>query len=116
MSGREALLKLNDEREALEERIAQIREELETCSFPSSGADVAEGAAALQPVGLTGGLVDAEGFPRADVDVYAVRHRRHELARLQTDHQVRRRQRAPQGGAPPGRPRPGPTGSPYAPR
>ncbi|KAJ1565756.1 hypothetical protein HK405_011668, partial [Cladochytrium tenue] len=30
-------------------------------------------------------LVDSEGFPRADVDVYAVRHARHAAARLRTD-------------------------------
>ncbi len=39
------------------------------------------------PPGLKGPLVDAEGFPRADLDVYRVRHQRHRFACLQTDHQ-----------------------------
>merc|ERR1711998_309631 len=38
--------------------------------------------------GLHGGLVDSEGFPRADVDVHAVRSARHRLACLNTDHQA----------------------------
>ncbi|EEY55095.1 26S proteasome non-ATPase regulatory subunit, putative [Phytophthora infestans T30-4] len=38
--------------------------------------------------GLNGPLVDAEGFPRADIDVYRVRQLRHSLALKQTDHQT----------------------------
>lgn len=30
--------------------------------------------------GLHGGLVDAQGFPRADIDVHAIRNSRHRLA------------------------------------
>ena len=30
-----------------------------------------------QDVGMDGPLVDTEGFPRADIDVYSVRHARH---------------------------------------
>ncbi|KAL8455133.1 hypothetical protein Emag_000970 [Eimeria magna] len=42
--------------------------------------------------GLSGPLVDEEGFPRADIDVYAVREARHRLAYLQTDYRnVQRR-------------------------
>ncbi|KAL8436203.1 hypothetical protein ACSSS7_001933 [Eimeria intestinalis] len=42
--------------------------------------------------GLRGQLVDEEGFPRADIDVYAVREARHRLACLQTDYRnVQRR-------------------------
>ncbi|KAE8975559.1 hypothetical protein PR003_g26486 [Phytophthora rubi] len=37
--------------------------------------------------GLHGPLVDAEGFPHADVDVYRVRQLRHTLAVKRTDHQ-----------------------------
>jgi 26S proteasome non-ATPase regulatory subunit 9 len=36
--------------------------------------------------GLKGPLVDNEGFPRADIDVYRVRQLRHELAVKTTDH------------------------------
>ncbi|CDJ27829.1 26S Proteasome non-ATPase regulatory subunit 9, putative [Eimeria mitis] len=37
--------------------------------------------------GLDGPLVDEEGFPRADIDVHAVRDARHRLACLKTDYQ-----------------------------
>ncbi|KAK7497073.1 hypothetical protein BaRGS_00011603 [Batillaria attramentaria] len=37
-------------------------------------------------VGMDGPLVDTEGYPRADIDVYSVRHARHQIACLQTDH------------------------------
>jgi 26S proteasome non-ATPase regulatory subunit 9 len=35
---------------------------------------------------MTTSLVDPEGFPRADIDVYAVRHARVSLNRLRNDH------------------------------
>mmetsp|Transcript_2444 Transcript_2444/g.5601 ORF Transcript_2444/g.5601 Transcript_2444/m.5601 type:complete len:239 (-) Transcript_2444:591-1307(-) len=37
------------------------------------------------PVGLTGNLVDEEGFPRADIDIPTIRKHRHRLAILKTD-------------------------------
>lgn len=37
--------------------------------------------------GLHGNLIADDGFPRADIDIYAVRNMRHRLAQLQTDHQ-----------------------------
>jgi len=37
-------------------------------------------------VGMTGNLVDKEGFPRADIDVYTCRHARHQISCLQNDH------------------------------
>ena len=40
----------------------------------------------LGPDGRTMPLVDAEGFPRSDVDVLAIRTARHQLACLQTDY------------------------------
>eukprot|EP00633_Aureoumbra_lagunensis_P008784 CAMPEP_0197315162 /NCGR_PEP_ID=MMETSP0891-20130614/37029_1 /TAXON_ID=44058 ORGANISM="Aureoumbra lagunensis, Strain CCMP1510" /NCGR_SAMPLE_ID=MMETSP0891 /ASSEMBLY_ACC=CAM_ASM_000534 /LENGTH=199 /DNA_ID=CAMNT_0042803981 /DNA_START=14 /DNA_END=610 /DNA_ORIENTATION=+ len=39
-----------------------------------------------KPPGVNGSLVDNEGFPRADVDLYRVRHLRNRLAHIQTDH------------------------------
>lgn len=42
----------------------------------------------LGPVGVNGPLVDAEGFPRADIDVHGVRILRNRLARLQNDHKA----------------------------
>lgn len=39
-----------------------------------------------QGVGIEGPLVDAEGFPRADVNLYQIRTARHQIACLQNDH------------------------------
>lgn len=39
-----------------------------------------------RPPGLKGSLLDAEGFPRADLDLYRVRQLRQRHAQLQTDH------------------------------
>ncbi|XP_022750254.1 26S proteasome non-ATPase regulatory subunit 9-like [Durio zibethinus] len=36
--------------------------------------------------GLSGNLVDSEGFPRADIDIPVVRAQRHRLAELKNDH------------------------------
>lgn len=41
--------------------------------------------AANKNVGMNESLLDAEGFPRADVDVYAVRQARHQIICLQND-------------------------------
>ncbi|TYZ60834.1 hypothetical protein PybrP1_002218 [[Pythium] brassicae (nom. inval.)] len=65
--------RLTDEQRALEQEIAAIAEEL------TSGAN---------PAGLSGALVDADGFPRGDVDVYRVRHQRHAFAVKQNDHRA----------------------------
>ena len=40
------------------------------------------------PIIFSAPLVDAEGFPRADVDVHATRTARHRLACLNTDHKA----------------------------
>ncbi|KAL0861691.1 hypothetical protein ABMA27_009174 [Loxostege sticticalis] len=37
-------------------------------------------------VGMSDPLVDADGFPRGDIDVYKVRHARHRIICLQNDH------------------------------
>jgi 26S proteasome regulatory subunit N4 len=37
-------------------------------------------------VGLKGKLVDDEGFPKSELDLYRIRELRNEHARLQTDH------------------------------
>ncbi|XP_034941343.1 26S proteasome non-ATPase regulatory subunit 9 [Chelonus insularis] len=39
-------------------------------------------------VGMNDSLVDSEGYPRADIDVYQVRHARHKIICLQNDHKV----------------------------
>ena len=61
---RESLKALATQREALESEMASI---LELLNAPG------------QP-GVRGALVDREGFPRADIDVHAVRTNRHRLA------------------------------------
>lgn len=50
------------------------------------GAIVDELTSGDPPAGLKGALVDADGFPRGDVDVYRVRHQRHAFAVKQYDH------------------------------
>jgi len=44
------------------------------------------------PPGVSSSLVDAEGFPRGDIDIYHVRSLRNRLAILQTDHRSVMRQ------------------------
>ncbi|NXP50879.1 PSMD9 ATPase, partial [Heliornis fulica] len=39
-------------------------------------------------VGMNGPLVDAEGFPRDDIDLYQVRAARHDIVCLQNDHKA----------------------------
>ncbi|XP_075882003.1 26S proteasome non-ATPase regulatory subunit 9 [Nelusetta ayraudi] len=41
-----------------------------------------------QGVGLQGPLVDEEGFPRADVNLYQIRGARHNISCLQNDHKA----------------------------
>ncbi|XP_058491690.1 26S proteasome non-ATPase regulatory subunit 9 isoform X2 [Solea solea] len=41
-----------------------------------------------QGVGIEGPLVDAEGFPRADVNIYQIRTARHSISCLQNDHKA----------------------------
>lgn len=51
-------------------------------------AQISRACAALEgmPCGVSGALVDAEGFPRGDCDVHQARALRHRLACLHTDH------------------------------
>mmetsp|Transcript_50506 Transcript_50506/g.114702 ORF Transcript_50506/g.114702 Transcript_50506/m.114702 type:complete len:258 (+) Transcript_50506:64-837(+) len=74
---RKQLLDLDRERGAVEEEMQAIIEEL--TSPPLDGKF-------SQPAGLTEPLVAPDGFPRADVDVYNARHKRHRLSCLRTDH------------------------------
>ncbi|XP_060077227.1 26S proteasome non-ATPase regulatory subunit 9-like [Ylistrum balloti] len=39
-----------------------------------------------QGIGMKEPLVDKEGFPRSDIDIYSVRHARHQVICLQNDH------------------------------
>ena len=69
---RTQLLELYEERKAMEEEIDEI---IQYLTGPASGS-----------VGLSGGLVDAEGFPSEDTEkVITVREKRNRLAVLRTD-------------------------------
>ena len=68
-----ALFALQDRARAMEAEILMIIETLD--NMPGKP-------------GAKGKLVDAEGFPRADVDIHTVRIHRNRLAYLQTDHQA----------------------------
>jgi len=59
---REQVLELMKQKEDLEEEIKALNQVLES-----------------QNVGMEEPLVDDEGFPRADIDVYQVRHARHNI-------------------------------------
>ncbi|MBA0594273.1 hypothetical protein Gorai_011184 [Gossypium raimondii] len=64
-------IKLMDKRSAMEAEMNAIIEQLCQPGGP----------------GLSGNLVDSEGFPRADIDIPVVRAQRHRLAELKNDHQ-----------------------------
>ena len=64
-------------RDAMEAEAEAIESELNS---PGEGG--------LAGPGLSGPLVDAEGYPRADIDVYRARQLRGTHARLRTDHSL----------------------------
>ena len=68
---RASLLRLNEQKQQLDARMATLSNVLTS-----------------QNVGMDDPLVDAEGYPRADIDVYSVRHARAQLRRLQNDHRA----------------------------
>ncbi|KAK3926090.1 26S proteasome non-ATPase regulatory subunit 9 [Frankliniella fusca] len=68
---RDAVLKLMDQKDKIEKEIAALTEVL-----------------ASNRVGLHDSLVDEEGYPRQDIDVYQVRHARHQIICLQNDHKA----------------------------
>mmetsp|Transcript_5405 Transcript_5405/g.7029 ORF Transcript_5405/g.7029 Transcript_5405/m.7029 type:complete len:225 (+) Transcript_5405:80-754(+) len=74
---RESLKNLDKQRSLIEDEIETL---IEVLGQP--GVDGAPG------VGLSGPLVDDEGFPRADVNLYQVRQQRSRVHCLQTDHKM----------------------------
>lgn len=46
------------------------------------------GVSGAPPAGLSGSLVDAEGFPRGDVDIYNVKTKRKRWNEINTDHKI----------------------------
>jgi 26S proteasome non-ATPase regulatory subunit 9 len=69
-TAREEVLRLMKKKENVEEEIKQLHQVLES----------------QQDVGMNGALVDREGYPRNDIDVYQVRHARNRIICLQNDH------------------------------
>jgi len=67
---REQVLRLITRKENIESEIKELTQVLES----------------QKDVGMNGALVDNEGFPRNDIDVYQVRHARHRIICLQNDH------------------------------
>jgi len=73
-SVRSHLLKIEDKKKRNEEEATML---LEVLNSPGPNGS--------PPIGLQGGLVDEQGFPRGDVDVYKIRTQRNRLACLRTD-------------------------------
>lgn len=66
---RESVMGLMQEKEKVEQTLKELWDVLKTNN-----------------VGLNESLIDSEGYPRSDIDVYQVRHARHQIKRLQNDH------------------------------
>jgi 26S proteasome regulatory subunit N4 len=69
------VLALQTQREALE-----LEAEVVTSSLKAPGPN------GEPPLGIRDPLIDSEGFPLAGYDIYTIRHLRHRLACIQTDH------------------------------
>lgn len=74
---RERMNRLLAQREALEIEAEAITSEL---TSPGPNGE--------PPAGIKDPLIDAEGFPRSDIDLLNVRAKRHRLACIQTDYKV----------------------------
>ena len=72
---RKSLGQLDVQRQSLEMEAEAIVSEL--TSKPENGGE---------PMGIDTPLVDREGYPRADIDLYRTRDLRHRLAVIRTDH------------------------------
>jgi Nas2 N_terminal domain len=72
---RKTLASLDVRRQSMETEADGIISELTTSSSPD-----------VPPMGIDTPLIDDDGYPRHDVDVYRARTLRHRLAVLKTDH------------------------------
>ncbi|XP_052803355.1 26S proteasome non-ATPase regulatory subunit 9-like [Mya arenaria] len=68
--GSEKMSRLIKKREEIEAEIKALNEVLDS----------------QKSIGMDGPLIDTEGFPRADIDIYSVRHARHQIICLQNDY------------------------------
>ncbi|XP_002733721.1 26S proteasome non-ATPase regulatory subunit 9-like [Saccoglossus kowalevskii] len=67
---KERLKELVDKKDAIEKEIKELYEVLDS----------------QQGVGMDGALIDSDGYPRNDIDIYSVRTARHNIICLQNDH------------------------------
>lgn len=74
---RKTLDSLVAQRDALEIEASALRDDL-----------MSPGLNGEPPAGIKDPLVDAEGFPRADIDIYAVKGKRKRLAEINYDHKL----------------------------
>jgi 26S proteasome regulatory subunit N4 len=75
------------DRDKLNQLISQ-RELLELEAEAITSELTSPGPNGERPIGIKDSLVDAEGFPRADIDVYRARNQRNRLAVINTDHKA----------------------------
>lgn len=66
---RESVLSLMQEKDEIEQTLKELWDVLKT-----------------NQIGMREPLIDGEGYPRTDIDVYQVRHARHQIKCLQNDH------------------------------
>jgi 26S proteasome non-ATPase regulatory subunit 9 len=76
MTDSAALFSLDKQRKSLEEEASAITSEL-TASIDGK-----------EPMGISTPLVDKDGYPRADIDVYRARYLRKRLHEIRFDHDV----------------------------
>lgn len=82
LSSREAVLSLMQEKASIEAEIIELQNYLsqqvllQTHHFDHISIFF---AIFQNNIGMNGPLVDSEGFPRNDIDVYQVRHARHKI-------------------------------------
>jgi 26S proteasome non-ATPase regulatory subunit 9 len=76
-SGREKFNQLSAQREALEAEADAIHSEL---TSPGENGE--------PPAGIKDSVIDAEGYPRGDIDIFRVKNQRRRLAELNTDFKV----------------------------
>ena len=75
-----------DTNRALLAQLQAQKEAYETEAFAISSDLSSPGPNGEKPAGLKDPLVDAEGFPRSDIDVHATLEKRNRLAIINTDH------------------------------
>ncbi|KAK8732953.1 hypothetical protein OTU49_006676 [Cherax quadricarinatus] len=66
---RESVMALIEEKEKIEQTLKELWDVLKSNNM-----------------GMTEPVIDSEGYPRSDIDVYQVRHARHQIKCLQNDH------------------------------